>query len=66
MNDGSPLGGYYSFDSSVITDEDFYESVIENRPKHLRQHIDKNGYWFCKVENFNPVPTTNCVMIDNE
>ena len=37
----------------------------ENSPEALRQHVDSNGYWFCKAEPVG-MPTTNCVMLDNE
>lgn len=31
----------------------------------LRQHVDENGYWFCKAELVG-IPSSNCVMLDND
>ena len=35
-------------------------------PVNLRQHVDKNGYWFCKAEPYYIVPSYNSVIVDNE
>jgi hypothetical protein len=34
-------------------------------PIYLQQNVDKNGCWFCKATPY-VIPTSNCVMIDNE
>lgn len=39
-------------------------SYEANAPMNLRQHVDENGYWFCKAESV-PVPQTNCMLVDN-
>lgn len=61
------LEGFYWFkplynNGSALKKNDTDEKV----PKNLRQHVDKNGYWFCKMRFDHIVPTTNCMLIDNE
>lgn len=33
---------------------------------NLIQHVDESGHWLCRAQKFFAVPTTNCVIIDNE
>ena len=32
----------------------------------MRQHVDSNGYWFCKAGTGTGVPESNCIIVDNE
>ena len=79
-NDGSILydGEHYSFNSELMSpndvssyktpEYDYNKSKDKkewNVPANLRQHVDKNGLWFCRAENNFANPKTNCVMVDN-
>ena len=55
--------GFYWF--QPIDNQGNTLSFSENVPAMLQQHVDANGYWFCKAEQFQ-VPTTNCMLVDND
>lgn len=44
-------------------------STIEKSNKilpALRQTVDSNGFWFCKIQSTYFTPKSNCMMVDNE
>lgn len=67
-NSGQDNGG----DNSGQGNEDLLAKLTPNYDysqwklsKNLRQHVDKNGLWFCKLELQFTIPKKNCVIIDN-
>lgn len=56
----------YNNGSAVTANKKQNENDTAKYSPYLEQHVDSNGYWFCKAERGFPIPEHNCIMVDNE
>ena len=73
-NDGSKISNNYgSGYGDIEGNKEEYGNEYEQEedtdnyiPYNLRQHVNKNGYWFCRVDRYFSMPNSDCTIIDNE